>query len=164
MHPTWRIVYGSVRGTPRPCVRRYASTRWNGVLAQAERLGASKVIYINLDDSLGEKNKHTSHLEVVDWFHDHSGKHPEATSLQEWLLLFGMHSAHRAGGRDRRSTPVLAGEDGAAAQSPSSIRAAHSLSQQEQSGAQDPGRLAPLAARRLGSVRTVRTVGTLPRN
>ena len=42
------------------------------VLAQAERLGASKVIYINLDDSLGEKDKHTSHLEVVDWFHDHS--------------------------------------------------------------------------------------------
>jgi len=41
-------------------------------LTQAERLGAPKVIYLNLDDSLGEKDKHTGHLEAVDWFHDHS--------------------------------------------------------------------------------------------
>jgi hypothetical protein len=41
-------------------------------IAQAERTGASRVIYINIDDSLGEKDKNTRHLEVVDWFHDHS--------------------------------------------------------------------------------------------
>lgn len=41
-------------------------------IAQAERTGAPKVIYINIDDSLGEKDKNTSHLEPVDWFHDHS--------------------------------------------------------------------------------------------
>ncbi len=41
------------------------------ILAQAERIGAPKVIYINLDDSLGEKDKATCHLEPVDWFHDH---------------------------------------------------------------------------------------------
>jgi hypothetical protein len=44
----------------------------NWVLSQAERLGVPKVLYINLDDSLGAKDKATRHLEVVDWFHDHS--------------------------------------------------------------------------------------------
>jgi Transposase DDE domain len=41
-------------------------------LAQAERLGVRKIIYINIDDSLGEKDKDTRHLEPVDWFHDHA--------------------------------------------------------------------------------------------
>ena len=41
-------------------------------IAEAERTGVPKVIYINLDDSLGEKDKDTRHLEPVDWFHDHS--------------------------------------------------------------------------------------------
>lgn len=44
--------------------------RW--AVAQAERLGVRKVIYINLDDSLGEKDKDTRHLEPVAWFHDHA--------------------------------------------------------------------------------------------
>jgi len=43
----------------------------NWVVAQAEGLGLPKVMYINLDDSLGEKDKSTRHLEPVDWFHDH---------------------------------------------------------------------------------------------
>ncbi len=42
------------------------------LIAEAERIGAPKVIYINLDDSLGEKDKDTRHLEPVDWFFDHS--------------------------------------------------------------------------------------------
>ena len=42
------------------------------LLEQAERQGLPQVLYINLDDSLGEKDKHTRHLEPVDWFHDHS--------------------------------------------------------------------------------------------
>lgn len=41
-------------------------------IAQAEYTGAPEVIYINLDDSLGEKDKNTCHLEPVDWFYDHS--------------------------------------------------------------------------------------------
>ena len=41
-------------------------------LTQAERLGVRKIIYINIDDSLGEKDKDTRHLEPVDWFHDHT--------------------------------------------------------------------------------------------
>jgi hypothetical protein len=41
-------------------------------IAQVEHTSASKVIYINLDDSLGEKDKNTCHLEPVDWFYDHS--------------------------------------------------------------------------------------------
>jgi hypothetical protein len=41
------------------------------LIAEAEREGAPKVIYINIDDSLGEKDKDTRHLEPVDWFHDH---------------------------------------------------------------------------------------------
>jgi hypothetical protein len=44
----------------------------NWAVAQAERLGWPKVLYINIDDSLGEKDRDTRHLEPVDWFHDHS--------------------------------------------------------------------------------------------
>jgi len=42
------------------------------VVAQAERAGAPRVIYINLDDSIGEKHKGTRHLEPVDFHHDHN--------------------------------------------------------------------------------------------
>ena len=42
------------------------------LIAEAERTGAPKVLYINIDDSLGEKDKGTRHLEPVDWFFDHS--------------------------------------------------------------------------------------------
>jgi hypothetical protein len=41
-------------------------------LAEAERTGAPRVLYINLDDSLGEKHKATRHIEPVDWHHDHN--------------------------------------------------------------------------------------------
>jgi hypothetical protein len=42
------------------------------LVATAEQEGAAKVIYINIDDSLGEKDKGTRHLEPVAWFYDHS--------------------------------------------------------------------------------------------
>ena len=42
------------------------------LIAEAERIAAPKVIYINIDDSLGEKDKDTRHLEPVAWFFDHS--------------------------------------------------------------------------------------------
>ena len=42
------------------------------VVARAERTGAPKVLYINLDDSIGEKHKTTRHLEPVDFHHDHN--------------------------------------------------------------------------------------------
>jgi hypothetical protein len=42
------------------------------LIAEVERTGAPKVLYINIDDSLGEKDKGTRHLEPVDWFFDHS--------------------------------------------------------------------------------------------
>jgi hypothetical protein len=42
------------------------------LIAEVERTGASKVIYINIDDSLGEKDKGTRHVEPVAWFFDHS--------------------------------------------------------------------------------------------
>lgn len=48
------------------------------LIAEAERLQAPKVIYINIDDSLGEKDEHTRHIEPVDWFYDHS----ESTKAQ----------------------------------------------------------------------------------
>jgi hypothetical protein len=57
-------------GDVRAALRAY---RVAGLLAAAERAGAPKVIYINIDDSLGEKDKATRHLEPVDWHHDHSG-------------------------------------------------------------------------------------------
>jgi hypothetical protein len=39
---------------------------------EAKRTGAPKIIYINIDDSLGEKDKDTRHLEPVDWHFDHT--------------------------------------------------------------------------------------------
>lgn len=42
------------------------------LIAEAERAGAPRVIYINLDDSLGEKDPHTRHIEPVAWFFDHT--------------------------------------------------------------------------------------------
>jgi len=41
------------------------------VVAQAERAGAPKVIYLHLDDSIGEQHKTTRHLEPVDFHPDH---------------------------------------------------------------------------------------------
>lgn len=38
----------------------------------AQQRGLPKVLYINLDDSLGQKGKATRHIEPVDWFHDHN--------------------------------------------------------------------------------------------
>jgi hypothetical protein len=49
---------------------RIGQVKW--VITQTESLSLPKIIYINLDDSLGEKDKATRHLEPVDWFHDHS--------------------------------------------------------------------------------------------
>ncbi|MBU0493073.1 MAG: transposase [Chloroflexi bacterium] len=49
---------------------RVAQVTW--LLAAAEQAGAPKVIYINIDDSLGEKAKATRHLEAVDWHYDHT--------------------------------------------------------------------------------------------
>jgi hypothetical protein len=53
----------------RRAVRAY-QVAW--LLAEAERQGAPKVLYINIDDSLGEKDKATRHLEPVAWHYDHS--------------------------------------------------------------------------------------------
>jgi len=44
----------------------------NWVIMQAEQQGLPKVLFINIDDSLGEKDKDTRYLEPVDWFHDRS--------------------------------------------------------------------------------------------
>ncbi len=41
-------------------------------ITRAASLGLPKVLFINIDDSLGEKDRDTRHLEPVDWFHDHS--------------------------------------------------------------------------------------------
>lgn len=43
--------------------------RW--AIQQAERAGAAKRIYVNLDDSIAAKHKATRHLEGVDWHYDH---------------------------------------------------------------------------------------------
>jgi hypothetical protein len=49
---------------------RVSQMAW--LLTEAERMGAPKVLYINLDDSLGEKHRATHHLEPVEWHYDHS--------------------------------------------------------------------------------------------
>ena len=44
----------------------------NWLITEAERADAPRIIYINIDDSLGEKDKGTRHIEPVAWFYDHS--------------------------------------------------------------------------------------------
>jgi hypothetical protein len=46
-------------------------------IAQAEASNAPKEIYINIDDSLGEKDKNTWRIEPVDWHHDHTNSTPQ---------------------------------------------------------------------------------------
>jgi hypothetical protein len=46
-------------------------------IAQAEASNAPKEIYINIDDSLGEKDKNTWQIEPVDWHHDHTNSTPQ---------------------------------------------------------------------------------------
>ena len=57
----------------RTALRRH-QVQW--FVATAQRRGLPKVLYVNLDDSLGEKDKQTAHLEPVDWFHDHNESTP----------------------------------------------------------------------------------------
>ncbi|MFQ5434893.1 MAG: transposase [Anaerolineae bacterium] len=44
----------------------------NRLLAGVGQTDAPPVIYINMDDSLGEKGKATRHIQAVDWHYDHS--------------------------------------------------------------------------------------------
>lgn len=57
----------------RTTLRRH-QVEW--LVAEAQRRGLPKVLYVNLDDSLGKKDKQTSHVEPVDWFHDHNESTP----------------------------------------------------------------------------------------
>jgi hypothetical protein len=57
----------------RDALRRHQVT-WLLELARARDL--PRVLYVNLDDSLGKKDKHTAHIEPVDWFHDHNESTP----------------------------------------------------------------------------------------
>src|SRR4051794_8924791 len=47
------------------------------LLDEARRRGLPKVVFLNLDDSLGKKDKQTCRLEPVDWFHDHNESTPQ---------------------------------------------------------------------------------------
>src|SRR5260370_38007105 len=53
------------------------------LLAQAQRQDLPKVLFLNLDDSLGKKDKHTQCLEPVDWFHDHNESTPTKPRFQK---------------------------------------------------------------------------------
>src|SRR3954454_2133533 len=53
---------------------RRRQVAWLLELARARNL--PEVLYVNLDDSLGKKDKHTAHIEPVDWFHDHNESTP----------------------------------------------------------------------------------------
>lgn len=56
---------------------RRRQVQW--LIAAAEQANAPRIIYINIDDSLGEKDKDTRHIEPVDWFFDHSESTPTKT-------------------------------------------------------------------------------------
>jgi DDE superfamily endonuclease len=46
------------------------------LLAEAQRRGLPRILYVNLDDSLAKKDKKTCHIQPVDWFHDHNESTP----------------------------------------------------------------------------------------
>lgn len=46
-------------------------------IKQAQAAGEPKEIFVNFDDSVGEKGKATWRLEPVDWFHDHNESTPK---------------------------------------------------------------------------------------
>lgn len=56
--------------------QRLRSDQVSWAIEQAGRLGLPKVLYLNIDDSLGAKDKHTRHIEPVAWFHDHNESTP----------------------------------------------------------------------------------------
>lgn len=47
------------------------------LLDEAPRRGLPKVLFLNLDDSLGKKDQQTCCLEPVDWFHEHNESTPQ---------------------------------------------------------------------------------------
>jgi hypothetical protein len=47
------------------------------LLTEAQRRDLPTVLFLNLDDALGKKDKHTHCLEPVDWFHDHNESTPQ---------------------------------------------------------------------------------------
>ena len=53
----------------RQALRRF-QVDW--LVKHAQQCGLPKVLYVNIDDSLGQKGKTTRHIEPVDWFHDHN--------------------------------------------------------------------------------------------
>jgi len=53
------------------------------LIAQAQQRGLPKVLFLNLDDSLGPKDKQTKHLEPVDWFYDHNDSGPQASRFHK---------------------------------------------------------------------------------
>src|SRR5258708_7736889 len=48
------------------------------LVAEAQQRDLPKVLFVNLDDSLGKKEKQTHCLEPVDWCHDHNESPPHA--------------------------------------------------------------------------------------
>ena len=59
----WRV------NSVRDALRQHQISR---LLFEAQNSNAPQVIYINIDDSLGEKDKATRHIQAVDWHYDHS--------------------------------------------------------------------------------------------
>ena len=60
----------------RRCAMPSAAIKSPGCWPRPNARGLPKVLYVNLDDSLGKKDKQTSHIEPVDWFHDHNESTP----------------------------------------------------------------------------------------
>ena len=77
-----RTVCASVRGRPKTCapVRHFTVADLVAYAHEAQEW----TLYVSLDDSLGEKDKGTRHLEAVAYHHDHTKsqgkKHPYYTN------------------------------------------------------------------------------------
>ena len=61
----WRV------NSVRDALRQHQISR---LLFEAQNSNAPQVIYINIDDSLGEKDKATRHIQAVDWHYDRNSR------------------------------------------------------------------------------------------
>ena len=120
----------------RTALRRH-QVEW--LVAEAQQRGLPKILYVNLDDSLGKKDKATSQIEPVNWFHDHNESTPRQPRYHKAFCYLECTAARRGSHRHGRPATLSAAQDRTATQSSSRCRAPAALPQQVPPGSRDLG-------------------------
>lgn len=109
-------------------------------------------ILLSLDDSLGEKDRATCHLEPVDWHYDHRREYQEPAALQERRGLSGVYAARRCPRMYGGCALVSAPADRPPSQPKPSTRTAAFVHQQDPPGASDAPPVAPPLTERMAGL------------